>query len=75
MPELEAGRLRARKLVKKFNDYLPDDVTDEDLNKARTAILKDLIGSVGEGVYIDPPFRVDYGCNISLGKKVYANFK
>lgn len=75
MPELQAGRLRARKLIKKYNDYLPDDATDESLVKGREAILKEVIGSVGEGVFIDPPFRVDYGCNISLGKGFYANFK
>lgn len=24
--------------------------------------------------YIEPPFIVDYGCNISVGKRFYANF-
>lgn len=23
---------------------------------------------------MEPPFRIDYGCNISLGNRVYANF-
>lgn len=23
---------------------------------------------------IEPPFNIDYGCNISLGKRFYANF-
>jgi hypothetical protein len=67
--------LRARKLVKRFNEHLPDDATDESLRVDREAILKDLIGHVGEGTFIDPPLRVDYGCNISLGKGFYANFK
>lgn len=74
-PELLAGRLRARKLVKKYNEYLPDDATDESLAEDRDAILKELIGHVGKGASIDPPFRVDYGCNIIIGDGFYANFK
>jgi acetyltransferase-like isoleucine patch superfamily enzyme len=37
--------------------------------------LEELVGYVGKNVEIDPPFRVDYGCNISIGDGVYANFK
>lgn len=75
VPELIAGRLRARKLVKKFNEYLPDDATDESLAEGQTAMLKEFIGHVGKRVAIDPPFRVDYGCNIIIGDDFYANFK
>ncbi|KAK9242323.1 trimeric LpxA-like protein [Lipomyces tetrasporus] len=74
VPELLAARLRARKLVKKYNEYLPDDATDESLAEDRDAILKELIGHVGKGASIDPPFRVDYGCNIIIGDGFYANF-
>jgi len=31
--------------------------------------LKELLGHVGDEVFIEPPFRVDYGCNISLGDR------
>lgn len=75
VPELRAGRLRARKLVKRYNEYLPDDATDESLTEGRYGILKELIGQIGKGVDIDPPFRVDYGCNIIIGDDFYANFK
>ncbi|KUL86351.1 hypothetical protein ZTR_08572 [Talaromyces verruculosus] len=74
VPELVEGRLRARKLVKKYNEYLPDDATDESLNRDREVMLKEFIGQVGKGVCIDPPFRVDYGCNIIIGDGFYANF-
>lgn len=70
-----AGRLRARKLVKKYNEYLPDDATDESLAEDRELMLKEFIGYLGKRVCIDPPFRVDYGCNISIGDDFYANFK
>lgn len=36
--------------------------------------LKNILGRVGNDVFIEPPFRIDYGCNISLGNRVYANF-
>jgi hypothetical protein len=35
----------------------------------RLAKLKELMGHVGEDVFIEPPFRVDYGCNISVGDR------
>lgn len=75
VPELVEARLRARKLVKKYNEYLPDDATDESLNRDREVMLKEFIGHVGKGVIIDPPFRVDYGSNIIIGDGFYANFK
>lgn len=74
-PELQHGRLRARRLVKKYNDYFPDDATPESLTKDREAMLKEIIGTVGPRVYIDPPFHVDYGFNISFGADSYANYK
>jgi acetyltransferase-like isoleucine patch superfamily enzyme len=38
-------------------------------------MLGELIGHLGKRVVIDPPFRVDYGCNISIGNDFYGNFK
>ncbi|KAK7683964.1 hypothetical protein QCA50_012940 [Cerrena zonata] len=35
--------------------------------------LKKVFGKVEEDVYIEPPFNVDYGSNVKLGKKFYAN--
>jgi hypothetical protein len=74
-PELEGGRLRARRLVKKYNDYFPDDATPKSLAKDRFVILEEIIGTVGPRTFVDPPFHVDYGCNISFGSDFYANFK
>jgi acetyltransferase-like isoleucine patch superfamily enzyme len=38
-------------------------------------MLKTIIGHIGdENVFIEPPFNIDYGCNISLGDRFYANF-
>jgi hypothetical protein len=35
-------------------------------------MLKEIIGTVGPRTFVDPPFRVDYGCNISLGADFYS---
>jgi maltose O-acetyltransferase len=67
-PELVAARLAARKLVRRFNQS-----DDEDL-AGRFALLTDLFGAVGEGSFIEPAFRCDYGFNIRVGRKFYANF-
>lgn len=60
-PELVNGRFRARKLMHKYNSYFPDDATAESLERHREVMLKELLGRVGEGVFIEPPFQVDYG--------------
>lgn len=36
--------------------------------------LQELLGSVGEGSVIRPPFFADYGYNIHLGRGVFLNF-
>lgn len=59
----------------KYNSTFPDDATAESLDKFRTEQLKQIMGSIGENAYIEPPLSIDYGCNISIGKSFYSNFK
>jgi maltose O-acetyltransferase len=40
----------------------------------RRQLLEQLVGSVGEGTEIRPPFFVDYGSNIRIGARCFANF-
>lgn len=41
----------------------------------REELLKEMLGSVGEGCYIEPPFRANWGGkNVHFGNYVYANF-
>lgn len=40
----------------------------------RQKILAELLGSVGEGVRIRPPFHCDYGRCISIGDRTFINF-
>ena len=37
-------------------------------------LLREMLGEVGEGSYIRPPFHCDYGYNIYLGTAVFLNF-
>ncbi|MEQ2528799.1 sugar O-acetyltransferase [Robertmurraya yapensis] len=67
-PELVRDRVNARRLTRLFNETL-----ETDLDK-RTEILKELFGSTGECLYIEPTFRCDYGSNIHVGENFYANF-
>lgn len=57
----------ARRLTREyyFSDY-------EDTEK-RTAILRELLGSMGRNVAIDTPFHCDHGKNIFLGDDVIIN--
>ena len=40
----------------------------------RRQLLEQLLGSVGEGTEIRPPVYVDYGTNITVGARCFANF-
>lgn len=73
-PELVQGRFRARRFMHTYNHFFPDDATPESLAADRESMLKAILGNVGPGVFIEPPFSIDYGCNISLGHSFYANF-
>ena len=67
-PELIRDRENARKLTRLYNQ------TTESEGNERTALLKQLLGSTGLNIYIEPTFRCDYGYNISVGENFYANF-
>ncbi|KAL2151674.1 hypothetical protein VTH82DRAFT_6772 [Thermothelomyces myriococcoides] len=73
---LATARFQARKWCHQYNNYFPDDPTAdfESLTAERQNMLRGFLGHVGDGAFIEPPFRVDYGCNIRLGRNFYANF-
>lgn len=66
-PELLALWHRAQDLTR---DYNLTDSLDAD---KKHRILTQLLGSMGEQVWITPPFHVDYGCNIRLGDHCEVN--
>jgi maltose O-acetyltransferase len=67
-PELVKARERARDLCQVLN------ATREREQESRRRILKELFGSGGDSVWMQPPFYCDYGTNIHLGERVYFNF-
>ncbi len=67
-PELEAARLRAALLYERFNASSSSDPAE------RSRILRELLDDVGEGVEIRPPFFCDYGEQIRVGARTFANF-
>lgn len=72
-PARMAQHRRARALLAQFNR--PDATEDPDQAvRARSAVLQALLGAVGEGVWIEPPFFCDYGVNISIGARSFLNF-
>jgi maltose O-acetyltransferase len=40
----------------------------------RAKLLSELLGSMGEGVLIRPPFQCDYGFHITIGARTFVNF-
>ncbi|HLO50987.1 MAG TPA: sugar O-acetyltransferase [Kamptonema sp.] len=66
--ELTRDRKRARRLARLYNS------TTEEETAKRLDIIKELFGSVGEKIEIEPPFYCDYGSNINIGNGFYMNF-
>lgn len=40
----------------------------------RATLLRRMLGSLGDGSYIEPPLRANWGCNTYIGERFYANF-
>lgn len=67
-PVLLKEREEARRKVRIYNQTLE---TEEE---KRTKLLKELLGSTGETLEIEPNIRFDYGYNTHVGENFYANF-
>jgi maltose O-acetyltransferase len=66
--ELVVAREHARDLCQSLN------ATRESETDARRGILRELFGTGGDTVWMQPPFFCDYGTNIELGERVFFNF-
>ena len=65
-PELLAEQSRCAALVRAFN-------REED-EGARLALLRRLLGHLGDGAEIMAPFICDYGYNLSVGAGAFVNY-
>jgi maltose O-acetyltransferase len=67
-PELARDYQRAMALMERFNG---SSAADPDL---RRRLLDDLLGDFGEGSEIQSPLYCDYGYQIHIGARTFANF-
>lgn len=67
-PELTQERAAAKRALHEYNTSHPD------AEDRRAELLGSLLGAVGEHVWLEPPFRCDYGSQITIGSGVYANY-
>ncbi|WP_349361879.1 maltose acetyltransferase domain-containing protein [Paenibacillus sp. RC343] len=66
--ELAKDSKKSRMLTRLFN------YSTEEQQEYRVELLKQLFESTGQEIYIEPPFRCDYGCHITVGNQFYANY-
>jgi maltose O-acetyltransferase len=67
-PEVAADFARAQELVERYNRTLHREHVERD------AILRELIGDLGEDVQIRPPFFCEYGTRVSIGAGTFVNY-
>ena len=67
-PEFLRRLEETRELLWEYNSLRPSE------EKRREEIIRGLLGSCGEHIHINQPFRFDYGCNIHIGNGFFANF-
>ena len=67
-PDLVADFGRAQDLLARYNG------TSQSEQDQRDRILVELLGHVGDGVVIRPPFRCEYGTPITIGAGTFLNF-
>lgn len=67
-PELMARHQRCRSLLSAYNQSDPTDPEE------RRRLLDALLGRLGAGAWVEPPFFCDYGENIAIADGAFLNF-
>ena len=65
---LDEERERCKELLYEYNHTRPSEKTK------RKDIIKELLGDMGDDVWIEPPVHMAYGKNVHIGNHFYANF-
>lgn len=66
--ELREMRKHCKEVLFDYNNTRPSDYETKD------KLLRGLLGSMGERVFIESPVHMSYGSNVHMGTRVYANF-
>ncbi len=66
-PQLKAMKLRTHKLNLDYNRLYEDE-------EAREAIIRQIVGHIGEGSFFQGPVTFHYGVHTSVGKRCFFNF-
>lgn len=68
-PEIMEEQNRCLELLYDYNATRPSE------SDRRAALLKEMFAEIGEGCYIEPPLRSNFGGHhVHFGKQVYGNF-
>jgi maltose O-acetyltransferase len=67
-PEVQADHARAQGILERYN------ATSHGERGERDRLLRELLGSVGADVVIQPAFRCDYGAHITIGAGTFVNY-
>jgi acetyltransferase-like isoleucine patch superfamily enzyme len=73
-PKLLEARHRCRGLTADYNDLDTKTVSYDQIVDKRLELLRKLVGRVGNGTFVEPPFRPDYGCNMIIGRDCFINW-
>ncbi len=65
---LDQERLENKKKIYAYNNLRPED------HEGRDALIKEIFGKTGQKIFVEAPFRCDYGYNIEVGENFYANY-
>ncbi|PYH90981.1 trimeric LpxA-like protein [Aspergillus ellipticus CBS 707.79] len=74
IPKLMEARHRARGVAQDYNNLDAKSVTYDKIVDVRFDLLQKVVGQVGSGTFVEPPFNPDYGCNVSIGRDCFINF-
>jgi maltose O-acetyltransferase len=68
-PALVADHARAQELLDRYNRTTHGEQPERD------RLLGELLGGVGPGVIVKPPFRCDYGTPITIAARTFVNYE
>jgi maltose O-acetyltransferase len=67
-PDLVASRQACQRVLDRYNSMSADE------DHERQQLLRELLGSLGDGSSILPRFLCDYGAQISIGANTFVNY-